>query len=240
MDDFTLPLSNGKVVRVSQAPAMAKGASGDRKHDPGVTGSTVWDAGIVLAQYLSSHAPNGPLANFFKDPIDVALELGSGTGLVSLAVGSSHVIRTLLTTDISGLVPLLKKNLQLNKASIRLGTRISPCALRWACVEDVRAIPTLATPCQLVFGSDVIYSDSIAQGDLLLETLRLVSDARTVAVFALHCMHQPDRVTAFVELLQSNYSTVYTVPLEDQPAEWRSEDVVVVACVGIQMPVVES
>lgn len=236
VDDFTLALSNGKKVRVSQAPTMAKGAAADRTYDPGVTGSTVWDAGIVLAQYLTTPISNGPLASLFNAPVGVALELGSGTGLVSLAVGCTHVVRTLLMTDIAGMVPLLKKNLQLNKPAIRLGTRVAPCPLRWACEADVLAIAALQAPCQLVFGSDVVYSDSIAQGDLLLETLRRVSDAHTVAAFALHSMHQPERVSAFVELLQANYSHVHVVPLDEQPPDWRSEDVVVVVCVGIHPP----
>ena len=49
--DYVMSLCNGKKVTVSQAPAMDTTVVQDNV-DPGVTGTTVWDAAIVLAQYL--------------------------------------------------------------------------------------------------------------------------------------------------------------------------------------------
>lgn len=231
VDDFLLPLSNGKVIRVSQAPKIAN-VGADRGHDPGITGSTVWDASIVLAQFLTS----SPIAQaIFKEPIDLAIELGSGTGLVSMAVASACLVKNMVATDISGLLPLLTKNISQNRKNTRLGSHVTCRALRWGEEKDIQQIPELKTgnSCGLVFGSDLIYSDIIEQDALLLSTLQKLCVASTVVVFGLHRMHQPERVDAFVVLLRSHFSSVDAVPLEDQPPDWRSEDVVVVIARGI-------
>jgi predicted nicotinamide N-methyase len=236
VDDFHLPLSNGKSLRLTQAPKVAKPGQGraeqdDRGYDPGITGTTVWDAGIVLAQYLSVNSPNSR-AIFQAPGLSCALELGSGTGLVSLAVASAWAVPCLVASDIASMVPLINKNLALNRPLIKLGARVHVHPLRWGEPSDLRRIAPLDRPCSLVFGSDLIYSDAIDQSSLLLSTLGLVCDNATVAVFAMHRLHQPARVDAFIAALSTRLRDVRVIPLEEQPAAWRTEQVVLVEARG--------
>merc|ERR1712154_226945 len=99
-------------------------------------GSTVWAAGLLLARHLEQRYANErmPLPS-------VALELGSGTGLVGLvlcALGVEHV----MCTDLPCRIPLLAKNLsrasalrQFARASEELGeelgVRPASAALDW-------------------------------------------------------------------------------------------------------------
>ena len=80
------------------------------KENYGLTlGSHIWDASIVLSQYLLTLP---------KEISGTVLELGAGCGVVGLSLGltlSPHNLMTGLLTDVSSQLPLLKENIQINK-----------------------------------------------------------------------------------------------------------------------------
>ncbi|CAE7619200.1 Vcpkmt [Symbiodinium sp. CCMP2592] len=92
----------GETVIVSQAPHVQAWESSD----PMSTGSTVWDSALVLLHFL---AQRSELVAGRE-----VLELGAGTGLVGLAAERIFKARRILLTDLPGLCPLLRVNLDLN------------------------------------------------------------------------------------------------------------------------------
>ena len=86
-----------------------------------------------------------------------------------------------------------------------------------------------------MFGSDLIYSDRIEQHDLLMKTIRMVSNSSTLVVFALHRMHQPERVDVFVNhVLRGSFADVSVVPTAEQLPQCSCDDVVVVVATGLR------
>ncbi|KAJ2003943.1 Protein-lysine N-methyltransferase efm6 [Coemansia thaxteri] len=76
-------------------------------------GSTVWDAALVVAKYIERQTDEGKLDLRGK----TVLELGSGTGLVGIAIGRLHPKSHVVVTDKQELVGLLERNIALNSAS---------------------------------------------------------------------------------------------------------------------------
>ncbi|KAJ2458543.1 Protein-lysine N-methyltransferase efm6, partial [Coemansia sp. RSA 2322] len=58
-------------------------------------GSTVWDAALVVAKYIERQTDEGKLDLRGK----TVLELGSGTGLVGIAIGRLHPKSHVVVTD---------------------------------------------------------------------------------------------------------------------------------------------
>lgn len=75
-------------------------------------GSTIWDAGLVLAKYLEHQTTQHKLDLAGKRVI----ELGSGTGLVGISLSKMQPGCQILLTDKKELIPLLDHNIQINQA----------------------------------------------------------------------------------------------------------------------------
>ncbi|KAJ1860828.1 Protein-lysine N-methyltransferase efm6 [Coemansia sp. RSA 2703] len=73
-------------------------------------GSTVWDAGLVMAKYLDHQTQSGNLDLSGK----TVLELGSGTGIVGITLAKLQPECTVILTDKDELMPLLKHNIEVN------------------------------------------------------------------------------------------------------------------------------
>lgn len=226
--DYYFPLHSGKNLRIAQSPATLSLVKMERERDPGITGTTVWDAGVVLAQYLSHPSV---AAQFSAIPVNHVLELGSGTGLVSLALAATWRIRFLTMTDISGVLPLLTRNVSLNRSVTRPSTTINVKQLRWAECADIKQISFL--PCDVVVGSDLVYSDSIEQSQLLIKTFHQICSAQTIVFLAMHKLHHPERVKLCLSELRATFSNVRVVPTTEQPQAWKTKEVVLVQATGI-------
>ncbi|KAL8153744.1 hypothetical protein V2J09_011504 [Rumex salicifolius] len=137
---------------------------------PGVTGSVMWDSGIVLGKFLEHAVDSGQLVLQGKKVI----ELGSGCGLVGCiaALLGSQVI----LTDLPDRLRLLKKNVDTN-----LGTsdmRGSAIVREQIWGDD--PYPEILEPIpDYVLGSDVVYSEG-AVGDLLATLSKLCGAHTTV------------------------------------------------------------
>ncbi|KAF9353839.1 Methyltransferase-like protein 21D [Mortierella sp. NVP85] len=107
----------------------------------GGVGSTIWDAGIVLAKYFERSLAATPAES---DTVALnVLELGSGTGVVGLAVARmlSAMKRKgkVVLTDKENVVPLLQRNVDKNKSE---GIVIETRVLDWEIVSGIKAIDT--------------------------------------------------------------------------------------------------
>jgi hypothetical protein len=177
-------------VRVSQAPSAkqvpsirSKCTSGahdlDKASDPALTGTTVWDGAVVLSHLLADTALleehrsawDAAPATMEPSPVPVrCLELGAGTGLVSISLLATGRVAHATVTDLPDLLPHLRSNLQRNAAAL-------PChaaevrALRWGPegegdltalgepARTPRATRSASSPSgfHLIVGSDLIY-----------------------------------------------------------------------------------
>ncbi|KAH9781103.1 protein-lysine N-methyltransferase [Citrus sinensis] len=137
---------------------------------PGVTGSVMWDSGVVLGKFLEHAVDSGMLLLHGKKIV----ELGSGCGLVGCiaALLGAQVI----LTDLPDRLRLLKKNIQNNLRHGDLRGSAVVTELTWGDDPDQDLIQPLP---DYVLGSDVIYSEG-AVGDLLDTLLQLCGTQTTI------------------------------------------------------------
>ncbi|KAF4370514.1 hypothetical protein G4B88_021693 [Cannabis sativa] len=140
---------------------------------PGVTGSVMWDSGIVLGKFLEHAVDSGKLNLQGKKIV----ELGSGCGLVGCiaALLGGQVI----LTDLPDRLRLLKKNVQVNLDHGNVRGSATVTELIWGDDPDTEVIEPLP---DFVLGSDVIYSEG-AVADLL-ETLQQLCGCNTTIILA--------------------------------------------------------
>ncbi|KAD4178242.1 hypothetical protein R6Q59_021804 [Mikania micrantha] len=154
----------GRCISISQSPSSL-GA-------PGVTGSVMWDSGIVLGKFLENAVETGLLVLQGKKVVEV----GAGCGLVGCiaALLGSQVI----LTDMPDRLRLLKKNIEDN-----LYGDVRGCATVNELIWGDRPDPELVKPVpDFVIGSDVIYSEEAVTD--LLETLVDLSGSGTTIILA--------------------------------------------------------
>ncbi|CAL9240517.1 unnamed protein product [Arabidopsis halleri] len=137
---------------------------------PGVTGSVMWDSGVVLGKFLE-HSVDSKVLSLEGKKI---VELGSGCGLVgciAALLGGNVVL-----TDLPDRLRLLKKNIQTNLH--RGNTRGSAIVqeLVWGDDPDLDLIEPFP---DYVLGSDVIYSEE-AVHHLVKTLLQLCGDQTTI------------------------------------------------------------
>ena len=188
--------------------------------DPGVTGTTVWDAGMVLSSYLTHTLHNA---------VGSCVELGAGTGCVSLALATTGLVRDLYVTDIPQLVPLINSNVRGNTAVIHKATKMHVQAFTWGQWDQLDLLPK-PHDTDLIVGSDLIYSANEKQAQLLLNTLTRMCGVDTVVYLGLGLVHRPERVEAFVASAKEKFASVDV--MRDIPEERQTDDVMVVRLAG--------
>ncbi|KAF7370636.1 hypothetical protein MSAN_00696600 [Mycena sanguinolenta] len=74
----------------------------------------IWDSGIGLSSWLVQHPPS-----FLSSPEPLRiLELGAGTGLVSIVLGVFRPEDRIIATDVASAMPLLQHNITVNKSHV--------------------------------------------------------------------------------------------------------------------------
>ncbi|XP_050916827.1 uncharacterized protein LOC127131995 isoform X2 [Lathyrus oleraceus] len=140
---------------------------------PGVTGSVMWDSGVMLGKFLEHSVDSGLLVLQGKKIV----ELGSGCGLVgciAALLGGEVVL-----TDLPDRLRLLRKNIETNMKHISLRGSITATELTWGDDPDPELI--VPTP-DYILGSDVVYSEGAVVD--LLETLAQLSGPNTTIFLA--------------------------------------------------------
>ena len=130
------------------AASEAAAASADgREADPALTGATVWDGAIVLAQYLTGPSsclrlPAGAVWPLSGRRLPVVLELGAGTGAVSLCLLAARAAEGVVMTDIKEMLPHLQRNVAHNARAVD-PARALVAPLSWGEPRDAEAVAAL-------------------------------------------------------------------------------------------------
>ncbi|CAK7338651.1 unnamed protein product [Dovyalis caffra] len=135
---------------------------------PGVTGSVMWDSGVVLGKFLEHAVDSGLLLLHGKKVV----ELGSGCGLVGCIAAILGAQVTL--TDLPDRLRLLKKNIETNLRHGNMRGSAVVKELIWGDDPDQDLIDPFP---DYVLGSDVVYSEGAVVD--LLDTLVQLCGAQT-------------------------------------------------------------
>ncbi|KAJ7765386.1 putative methyltransferase-domain-containing protein [Mycena maculata] len=177
----------------------------------GDTGSVVWKASIDFAQLIlqQQHAKS-PGAILDPEKLGTAriLELGSGTGLLSIAL--SPLVSHYTATDIEDLLPLVRKNLTLNftgwphKQGVSApGHNVFVEELNWQTLHSTpqtrrtQIFPPPSPPIDLVLIVDCIYHPSLLAP--LLAAMDHVSIPNLTAVVVVMELRAEDVTREFLE-----------------------------------------
>jgi hypothetical protein len=245
-DDYECELrrdARSYTVRIAQAPVAGAGHSAEARasSDGGLsTGSTVWDAGIVLARYAATLPRAGEQC--------VLLELGAGTGHVGLAAAclcpADGRLRALVLSDLPSVLDLLRGNAARNAKALPAALRIAVVGYRWGDVTDLAALRAAAglaagAPDRtrtICVGGDLLYRVEVVEPLVrALAALLFPADGgggtclplAAEAVVSASMEHCPLAVTSFVERARAAQMRVEQVPFERLDAVFRSRSVVV-------------
>ncbi|KAJ7180627.1 putative methyltransferase-domain-containing protein [Mycena filopes] len=177
----------------------------------GDTGSVVWRASVDFARLILQQQHAKSPASIFDEGLRDArvLELGSGTGLLSIAL--SPLVARYTATDIAELLPLIRKNLSLNfpgwphvKQGISTaGHNISVEELNWETLISTPAsrranlFPLPSAPFDIVLIVDCIYHPTLLPP--LLGTMDYVSTPGSTAVVVVMELRAEDVTREFLE-----------------------------------------
>ncbi|KAJ2887828.1 Protein-lysine N-methyltransferase efm6 [Coemansia asiatica] len=174
-------------------------------------GSTVWDAGLVLAKYLDRQTEEGKLDLANK----TVLELGAGTGIVGIALARLQPQCSVFLTDKQELLPLLQRNIMLNDAA-----NASAECLDW-CRPEHRAGRWAGNKPDLILVSDGIWASDLHRP--LAETLAQLAGANTRVLIAFET-RKFDEEARFVALWSERFRFRDIKPAE-QHRVMQSEDI---------------
>ncbi|KAK1222139.1 Ribosomal protein lysine methyltransferase [Marasmius sp. AFHP31] len=199
---------SGKTTRSSQSLEIEvrilqdKTALRTRKGD---TGSVLWHASVDFARLIlrQVHFPD-PTTHSLVDRDKLKechiLELGAGTGLLGIVL--SPLVRKYTITDIDDLVPLIKKNVQLNVPELHKDSNLVVTSLDWITLQQIPSSKRLEAfsfdPVDLVLVVDCIYHPFLLPS--LLETLDFLAIPGTTTVLVVVELRASDVVTEFLQL----------------------------------------
>ncbi|KAJ7091334.1 putative methyltransferase-domain-containing protein [Mycena belliarum] len=180
----------------------------------GDTGSVVWKASIDFAQLvLQQHHAKSPVSILDPEKLRGAhvLELGSGTGLLSIAL--SPLVQQYTATDLGELLPLIRKNLSLNfpgwphtqtkQGTAMPGHNVVVEELNWqtllstASSRRARLFPRPSPPADLVLIVDCIYHPALLAS--LVAAMDFVSTTDSTAVLVVMELRAEDVTREFLE-----------------------------------------
>ncbi|OZJ06937.1 hypothetical protein BZG36_00114 [Bifiguratus adelaidae] len=191
----------------------------------GGVGSTVWDAGLVLAKYIERLFGAGPVpldttfastakTREFRLPEGASvLELGSGTGLVGLVYArlSAGTTTRVRLTDKQLSMPLLQQNISANNVSN------AECSmLDW---EDTPNGQTY----DIILLSDCLWHPPLY--DSLIATLQTIAGSNTVILLAYEKRNFQAELE-FWRKFSTRFSFTYVTEAELDDT-WQSEDIFV-------------
>jgi predicted nicotinamide N-methyase len=184
-----------KVIQVSMDP-IGKLKAG--------TGATVWDSCVVLAKYFEkAHKTYSPR---------VILELGAGTGLLSIVLGILFPNSQVVSTDLSSVVPLLQHNIDNSK----IGSIV--------CKEfDFTAQHPVDVHPDMIVMSDLITWPELY--DSLVATLDRLASKDTIVLFS-HESRSFEKEAHFYARLSKHFTFRHLKP-EELDSVYQSEDIYV-------------
>eukprot|EP00798_Chlamydomonas_sp_ICE-L_P011019 gene11019-18983_t len=220
----------GHVLRIKQMP-KASGAllsdgpsntqvlwGGDDEEEKGSGGSNlenvglvVWQLGFVVSELLLKHPPWGQNWQDVR-VVDLnwqgvrVVELGTGTGLVGIALALSGAHVTL--TDLDHIIPLTRENVESNCCGRGIAHMPTVARCCWGSKEDAAALGEQRP--DLITAADVLYEEKYYPD--LLDTLTDLSAAHTLSYIAYK--RRNVREESFIRMAEDRGFSVEVVPSE--------------------------
>jgi hypothetical protein len=117
----------------------------------GAEGCVVWDAALVLISYVKRLVTTGQL----NMDVRHVLDLGSGTGVVGLAISRICLPISVTLTDTNSQIDLICRNVVLNPTKAVIHTR----TLSWDSEKDICDLMDAGISYSLITASDCVYGD---------------------------------------------------------------------------------
>lgn len=145
-------------------------------YDDDGTHAMAWPAGLELAKFICFEKQNAQI-------ISSVLELGSGLGVVGLALAAKlsttttcSKTRTIVLTDVSSAMPLLNYNVQQNQHLIPSNVTVQTREFNWE--NDANAAAYVNNKYDLIVGSDLLYNTCMIPS--LVATLQRCMSSRVL------------------------------------------------------------
>lgn len=171
---MTLPNRKIPLESINQEIVIYQGIvnkeGGSNKEISGRTGTSLWNSGICLARILNEMTKSDP--GFFRDK--TVLELGTGTGLCSIAaskLGAKYVIATDGNDEV---VALAAKNLEVNQVD---ANKAATQKLLWGALNAVDFYDVA----DILIGSDLTYNSGA--WNALIETMDAVLKPSGICIY---------------------------------------------------------
>ncbi|XP_031255377.1 putative methyltransferase-like protein 21E pseudogene [Pistacia vera] len=188
-------------------------------------GTSVWPCSLVLAKFVERWAPPRPTtqpsdSNPYSRLLDFhntrrrAVELGAGCGAAGMAfylLGLTDII----LTDISPVMPALKRNLKRNKPVLNKALKTS--VFYWNNQDQIKA---LNPPFDVVIAADVVYIEE-SVGQLVRAMEALVADDGVVLLG--YQLRSPEAHKLFWEMSEKVFE-IEKVPHEDLHPDYGYEE----------------
>ncbi|EPS59615.1 hypothetical protein M569_15191, partial [Genlisea aurea] len=195
----------GRPLCILQSPSSLGAA--------GVTGSVMWDSGIVLGKFLE-HSVESKAIHFQGKKV---VELGSGCGLVGLT--AAYLGGEVILTDQHSMLRLLRKNVESNlDGNIRGSATVAE--LTWGDYFDQHFTDP---PPDFVVGSDIVFSESGVED--LMDALGQLCGRETTVILAAE-LRNDEILEYFLEAATKEF-TVGRVDGENWHPEFRTHRVVI-------------
>ncbi|KAF2290243.1 hypothetical protein GH714_005156 [Hevea brasiliensis] len=175
---------------------------------PGVTGSVMWDSGVVLGKFLE-HAVDSKLLMLQGKKV---VELGAGCGLVGCIAALLGAQVTL--TDLPDRLRLLKKNIESNLRDGDLRGSAVVRELVWGNEPDQDLVEPVP---DYILGSDVIYSEEAVMD--LLDTLMQLCGIQTT-IFLAGELRNDTVLECFLEAAMKNFVVGRVEQTQWHPDYW--------------------
>lgn len=164
---------------------------------------------------ITDHLPSLPKFRFTAGNLindKRSIELGSGTGAVSIAAAALGA-KSVVATDLPLLLPLIETNINQNNYS----SIITPLELDW----QIKGVPdSLQPPFEVVLASDVLYQpDGL---NFFVDKLKELCDTNTLVLLSNE--HRP-ALPFPLKLFHDAGFSVKEVAAKDLHPEWQSPDI---------------
>jgi len=120
----------------------------------GAEGCVVWDSALVLTSYLQKKKDTQAAALVYES----ALDLGSGTGVVGLALLKMGIARNVTLSDRASQIELIRRNIDINCSIEQAASNVRVQSLTWDCEEELSRMESEGA-FDLITASDCVYGD---------------------------------------------------------------------------------
>ncbi|ETW08061.1 hypothetical protein H310_02428 [Aphanomyces invadans] len=177
-------------------------------------GHLVWDAALVLADYMQQvHAKATTLESCR------AIELGAGIGLVGMVLAALGCMEVTLT-DQPYCIPLLAKNVEANFGDTVSVVRPRVKALQWGQLVD----DEMERKMDLIVASDVLYNASVFPD--LIHTLDALANP-TTQIFLCYEPRIPTQEASFFAQLEAAGFTLQSITFSSTQVDYPDDMVLV-------------